>query len=140
MSILKTTLQDASDIFKALAAEKPDDVEWPAYVATCRKISERSTDPIEQALNKKRARALKYLGDKARSYGKDPRVFTPQFVIKLGEANSVWRAKRNPRLLAMLKCINGMDNSLVSSGNVLPFGSHNFSNLQSTSGNTSMPA
>jgi hypothetical protein len=140
MSILKTTLQDACAVLKAVAAEKPDDVEWPAYVNACQKISARYTDPVEQALNKKRAHAFKYLGDKARSYGEDPRVFTPQFVSKLGEANSVWRAKRNPRLLAMLKYINGMDSSLVNSGNVLPFGSQDFSNLQNASGNTSMPA
>lgn len=103
MSILQTTLQDASTLFKSNVT-----VEWPAYTKACHEISEKKTDPLEVVLRKKRSQALKYLCNKTPATGPvysltEPRIFTPQFVSELGAANSRLRAKRNPWVEAMLK-------------------------------------
>lgn len=127
MSILQTGSQAAATALKMLITENPGDFEWPGYVNACYQISERHTDPVEKALtlNMKRAHALGYLGNKAGGYGEaystdNPRVFTQQFVYALGEANSAWRAKRNPRLGVVLTSTGGIGTS--GNENVLPFG------------------
>ena len=103
MSILQTTLQDASTLFKSRVT-----VEWPAYIKACHELAQKKTDPAEVTLRQKRNQALKYLCNKTPPAGSpysltEPRIFTPQFVSELGAANSKWRAKRNPWVEAMLK-------------------------------------
>ncbi|RBA23814.1 hypothetical protein [Herminiimonas fonticola] len=103
MSILHTTLQDASTLFKGNVT-----VEWPAYIKACRQIAEKKTDPVEVVLRQKRSQALKYLCNNTPATGPaysltEPRIFTPQFISELGAANSRLRAKRNPWVEAMLK-------------------------------------
>lgn len=103
MSILQTTLQDASTLFKSRVT-----VEWPAYIKACREIAKKKPDPVEMTLRQKRNQALKYLCNKTPATGPaysltEPRIFTPQFVSELGAANSRWRAKRNPWAASMLK-------------------------------------
>lgn len=129
MSILQTAApqQNTSAILQSLINEKLDDIEWPGYVHARDQIIERQSF-TEQALNKKRIEALKYLGSKVRGYGEkynktEPRVFTPEFVLELGKANSARRKLSNPWLEAMLNGV-GEDGLPISSinGNVLPFG------------------
>lgn len=103
MSILQTTLQDASTLFKSSVT-----IEWPAYTKACDQLAEKKTDPLEVVLRKKRSQALKYLCNKTPATGSpysltEPRIFTPQFVSELCAENSRWRAKRNPWVEAMLK-------------------------------------
>ncbi len=103
MSILQTTLQDASTLFKSHVA-----VEWPAYIKACHEIAEKKPDPVEAVLRRKRSQALKYLCNKTLATGapyslNEPRIFTPQFIAELGMANSRWRAKHNPWAESMLK-------------------------------------
>ena len=124
MSILQTISQDASAILKGRVT-----VDWPGYAKACHEIAERHVDPVERALNRKRAYALKYLETESRnkggSYNKDaPSVFTPQLIAELGAANSVRRAKRNPRLESMLGSIkdNHEMKFSVDHGNILSFG------------------
>lgn len=129
MSILQTTApqQNTSAILQSLINEKLDDVEWPGYVHARDQIIERQS-MTEQALNRKRLEALKYLGSKVRVYGEkynktEPRVFTPEFVLELGTANAARRNRSNPWLEAMLKGVaeDGLRGASIK-GNVLPFG------------------
>jgi hypothetical protein len=129
MSILQLSSGNASAIMQSLINTKPPQIEWPNYINACSQIAERQVESFEQVLARKRAHALKYLGDKARTYGErynkaEPRVFTPCFVAELERANSVRRLKRNPWLESMLNGV-GEDGSPLSSfgrGNILPFG------------------
>lgn len=103
MSILQTTLQDASTLFKSRVT-----VEWPAYIKACHEIAKKKSDPVEMALRQKRNQALQYLCNKTPATGPaysltEPRIFTPQFVSELSVTNSRWRAKRNPWVASMLK-------------------------------------
>lgn len=124
MSILHTNPYPVSPIFRERAT-----VDWPGYARACHEIAERHVDPVERAPNRKRAYALKYLGNKARvgdaTYDKtEPRVFTPQFVLELAVANSVRRAKRNPQLEPVSGAMDGQGLGKLSADNVniLPFG------------------
>ncbi len=122
MSILQTNLSDAA--FKERVV-----VEWPGYIKTCAEIAERHTDPVERALRRKRYKAMKYLGNVvcsgAITYKKtEPRVFTPEFVSKLGAENSRARVRRNPWLGSRMNAMNdkGVGESAAENGNFLPFG------------------
>ena len=129
MSILQTAAphQHTSAILQSLIHEKLDAVEWPGYVHARDQIVERQ-NVMEQVLNRKRIEALKYLGNKARGNGEkynkaESRVFTPEFVLELGKANSVRRIQCNPWLENMVHGI-GEDGLAIAStnGNVLLFG------------------
>lgn len=118
-------------MLKHLVREKTVEVEWPAYVNACRQIAEHPAERTEQALNRKRAHAMNYLGNKARRFGDvyskvEPRVFTLQFVSELGRANAARRASRNPWLEAMLQAASNDDvnRTFAKNGNVLSFGPH----------------
>lgn len=120
MSILQTTLSDASSVLKERVT-----VEWPAYIKACAEIAEHHEDVVERALRRKRYKAMKYLGDAACSasgYKKtESRIFTPEFVSELGAQNSRARVRRNPWLDSRMND-QGLGKSAVENGNVLPFG------------------
>lgn len=130
MSILQAAAprQNTSAILQGLVNQKLADVEWPGYVHARDQIVEKQNDVMEQALNRKRIEALKYLGSRLRGYGEsyskaEPRVFTPEFVLELGKANSARRTQRNPWLESMMSGIAEADSAMASTGgNVLPFG------------------
>lgn len=124
MSILQTTLSDASSVLKERVA-----VEWPGYIKACAEIAERHTDPVEAVLRRKRYKAMQYLCGVAHSgsavYKKtEPRIFTPEFVSKLGAENSKVRVRRNPWLDSRMSVMHdkGVLKSAAENGNVLPFG------------------
>jgi len=121
MSILQTTLSDASAVLKERVA-----VEWPGYIKACAEIAERQEDAVQRVLRRKRYKAMKYLGDAACSsaagYKKnESRIFTPEFVSELGAENSRARARRNPWLDSRM-IAKGLEKSAAENGNVLPFG------------------
>lgn len=121
MSILQTTLSDASAVLKERVA-----VEWPGYIKACAEIADRQEDAVQRVLRRKRYKAMKYLGDAACSiaagYKKtESRIFTPEFVSELGAENSRARARRNPWLDSRM-IAKGLEKSAVENGNVLPFG------------------
>ncbi len=121
MSILQTTLPDASAVLKERVA-----VEWPGYIKACAEIAERHEDAVERTLRRKRYKAMKYLGDAVRSslagYKKtESRIFTPEFVSELGAENSRARVRRNPWLDSRM-IAKGLGKSAAENGNVLPFG------------------
>lgn len=120
MSILQTTLPDASAVLKERVA-----VEWPGYIKACAEIAERHEDAVERTLRRKRYKAMKYLGDAVRDiagYKKtESRIFTPEFVSELGAENSRARVRRNPWLDSRM-IAKGLGKSAAENGNVLPFG------------------
>lgn len=127
MSILQTTQSETSAILKSILRESPGDIDWPAYVEARHQMAENQEERLEQALARKRAQAVRYLMGRKNSlagaYSKvEPRVFTPEFVSELGQANSTRRVMRNPWLSEMLYGSSNQDGGLHGHANVLPFG------------------
>lgn len=128
MSIIQTTREDAS------GRQASPDTDVQGQLAEHDKRRER-------ALNRKRARAIRYL-ELARRFGSGiydrnaSRVFTMQFVSELEQENALRRASRNPWLESMLLPLasDGADRAAAKRGNVLPFGP------QIAPINTSMPS
>jgi len=127
MSILQTTQSETSAILKTILHEKPSEVDWPAYVEARHQMAESQEDRLAQVLARKRAQALGYLSTRKHSlagaYSKaESRVFTPEFVTELGQANSTRRVIRNPWLTETLQAHSNDDIELHGHANVLPFG------------------
>lgn len=121
------TQTDTIDILKNIADEQPDGVEWPAYAEVRNRMADHPDEHREQILNRKRAHALRYLGARkkrlAGGYSKvESRVFTPEFVSELGQANSTRRAMRNPWLGRSQTGRHDAETASSSAPNVLPFG------------------
>ena len=129
MSVLHPAYRDAGEILKTMGREKIGDIDWPAYVEARHQLDENPEERTEQALARKRAQALRYLIARKQSladgYSKiESRVFTPEFVSELGQANSTRRALRNPWLNGALQGSSNEEKSKTDHENVLPFGPH----------------
>ena len=127
MSILHATPSETSAILKNILHEKPTEIDWPAYVEARHQMAHSKDDRTAQILARKRANAIGYLSTRKSSlegaYNKaESRVFTPEFVSELEQANSTRRVIRNPWLNETLQAHSNHDIELHGHPNVLPFG------------------
>lgn len=128
MSILPSTADDTSTMFKQIIAERLGDIEWPGYVNTRQEMDEHQAERTEKILKRKRMEALRYLGNKIQNEGyaynkTEPSIFTPEFVHKLGEENSLQRKKRNPWLGKKQKMSrDSNEKTWQTHANILAFG------------------
>lgn len=126
MSILQSNSGAVSERLQSLVQDKPADVEWPAYIESRSQLEADEEERLERELARKRATALDYLGKRHQrldGYSKvESRVFTPEFVSELGQANSTRRAQRNPTLVRMLHGSSSEETIFEDSPNVVPFG------------------
>ncbi|GGI18210.1 hypothetical protein GCM10008066_12860 [Oxalicibacterium faecigallinarum] len=90
-------------------------------------MADTQEDRLAQILARKRAQAMGYLSTRksslAGAYSKaESRVFTPEFVSELEQANSTRRVIRNPWLTETLQSHSSDSDDLHRHANVLPFG------------------
>jgi len=105
MSIVQTSAsRESSAIHPSLMHDKPVAADW-SDAGPLDQLPEAAHDMMEQAMNRKRMEARRYLREEAHVHGEkyskaESRVFTPEFVTELGKKNTARRMQRNPWLEA----------------------------------------